>query len=391
MNINRLQQAGSVLDRLTSEGAVVGGSMMILKDCKEIYRHHVGYADREREYKACDDAIYRIYSMSKPITAAAIMILYDRGLFDLDDELAQYLPAFKNMRVVNESGEYAAESPILIRHVLDMTSGICYPDGMTRAEQAMTVALKEIYARADAGEHIGTIDFVNRIAQEPLCFQPGRGWNYGFNADIAGALCEVLSKMSYRDFLMKEIFEPLHMKDTDFYVPIEKQDRMSQFYMWDEASQSLTIPDWMHLGLRGFFKTAPDFESGGAGLVSTLDDYKNFAIMMMNRGVFEGRRILSEKAIDYITSNHLNDEQKRFYNWEQCKGYGYGCLNRVLIDEDAAGAGNVGEFGWDGWLGTNYANDPKDGITIILMIQRVGGFGATPLVEIKKIIYDAIQ
>ena len=197
--------------------------------------------------------------------------------------------------------------------------------------------------------------------------------------------------MSYREYLKKEIFEPLGMVDTDFYVPQEKMDRFSEMYIYNEESKQLETIPWQHLGLRGFFKELPAFESGGAGLVSTIDDYKKFADMMMNRGVYGGKRILSEEAVDLITHNNLTPSQAETFNWDQCRGCGYSILNRCVIDLEAAGAGNLGDYGWDGWLGSYYSNDPTDKVTLIYMIQRAGGFGSWPCLKMKELIYKAIK
>jgi CubicO group peptidase (beta-lactamase class C family) len=255
--------------------------------------------------------------------------------------------------------------------------------------------MNEIYEKINeetrAGKRIGTLELIERAAQSPLAFQPGERWLYGIGADVAGALVEVISGMSYREFLKKELLEPLGMVDTDFYVPKEKMGRFSEMYIWNEETNSLETIPWQHLGLQGFFKERPAFESGGAGLVSTIDDYKNFAEMMMNGGVFRGKRILSEEAVKIMSTDNLTAEQKTTFDWDQCKGCGYSCLNRVLIDKEAVdNIGNLGDYGWDGWLGTYYSNDPKDKVTLLYMIQRAGGFGSYPSKDMKKIIYDAI-
>jgi CubicO group peptidase (beta-lactamase class C family) len=163
-------------------------------------------------------------------------------------------------------------------------------------------------------------------------------------------------------------------------------------YIFNEESGKLEVLPWQHLGLRGFFKEPPAFESGGAGLVSTIDDYSRFAQMMLNGGTFNGKRILSEESVRIMTENNLTDSQRTTFNWDQCLGCGYSCLNRVLTNpEQCEGVGNIGEYGWDGWLGTYYSNDPVSGLTLLYMIQRAGGFGSWPSREMKKIAYSAID
>lgn len=392
MNLDMLKEVGDILDGQVKNGDVVGGAVAVFKDGEQIYRRNSGFADRERGIPVRDDTIYRIYSMTKPITAAAVMILYDRGLFRLEDKLSDYIPEFAHPTVLQPDGrEVPAESEITIRQTLDMTSGLCYPDQSYPAGRKMEEVYSEIARESDAGKRVGTLELIRRAAKSPLAFQPGEKWMYGIGADVAGALVEVLTGMSYREYLKKEIFEPLGMVDTDFYVPQEKMDRFSEMYIYNEESKQLETILWQHLGLRGFFKELPAFESGGAGLVSTIDDYKKFADMMMNRGVYGGKRILSEEAVDLITHNNLTPSQAETFNWDQCRGCGYSILNRCVIDLEAAGAGNLGDYGWDGWLGSYYSNDPTDKVTLIYMIQRAGGFGSWPCLKMKELIYKAIK
>lgn len=391
MNYKKLDEIGEILDNQVANGDVTGGSVLVIKDGEEIYRHNSGLADRERNIPVADDTIFRIYSMSKPVTAAALMILYDRGAFALDDKLCKYIKAFEDPQVLTEDGIVPAKSDITVRQALDMTSGLCYPDMSYPAGIKMCEVYDEIARESDNGARIGTVELIERAAKSPLAFQPGERWMYGIGADVAGALIEVISGMSFRDFLKKELLQPLGMHDTDFFVPEEKLHRFSEMYLWNDEKKELEVLPWQHLGLRGFFKEHPAFESGGAGLVSTVDDYKNFAAMMMNGGVFNGKRIISEQAVKIMTENNLTDEQLVSLDWDQCAGCGYSWLNRVLIDrEKGGGVGNLGEYGWDGWLGTYYSNDPKDKVTLLYMIQRAGGFGSWPSRKMKEIIYSAI-
>jgi CubicO group peptidase (beta-lactamase class C family) len=391
INQTKLNEIGKILDGQVERGDVTGGSVLIYKDGKELYRHNSGLADRERKIPVENDTIFRIYSMTKPITAAALMILYDRGLFELDDKLCKYIKAFENPTVMTKDGIAPAKNDITVRQTIDMTSGLCYPDMSYPAGIEMSKIYDEIAAESDRGARVGTIELIERAAKSPLAFEPGERWLYGIGADVAGALVQTLSGVSFRDFLKKEIFEPLEMTDTDFFVPQDKLDRFSQMYIWDDEKNRLEILPWQHLGLRGFFKEPPAFESGGAGLVSTADDYMRFAQMLQNGGTWNGKRILSEKAVGLMSKNNLTDSQLQSFDWDQCAGCGYSVLNRVLTNpEKCGGVGNVGEYGWDGWLGTYYCNDPKDKITLIYMIQRAGGFGSYPSRQMKEILYSAI-
>ncbi|WP_124100285.1 serine hydrolase domain-containing protein [Ruminococcus sp. Marseille-P6503] len=393
MNVKKLDEIGGVLDGQVERGDVAGGSVLVLRDGKEIYRHNSGMADIARNIPVEDDTIFRIYSMTKPVTAAALMILHDRGMFDFEDSLSKYLPFFKDITVLDEDGKIVpAKREITIGEVVNMTSGLVYPDMAYPAGIKMEEVYHKYYEESEAGARISTRELMERAAKSPLAFQPGEKWLYGIGADVAGLLIEELSGMSFREFLKKELFEPLGMPDTDFYVPKEKLGRFSEMYLWNDNENRLEGIPWQHLGLRGFFKEPPAFESGGAGLVSTADDYAKFASMLIHGGVSDGRRILSENAVKIMSTDSLTPRQRKTCDWDQCRGCGYSCLNRVLTDpSECEGVGNVGEYGWDGWLGTYYSNDPIDKITLIYMIQRCGGFGSYPSRQMKKIIYEALK
>lgn len=392
MNLKKLEGVGKILDGQIERGEVCGGSVLILQNGKEIYRHNSGIADIARNYPVENDTIFRVYSMTKPITAAALMILYDRGMFSFDDSICKYLPFFKDMKVLTEDGKTVpANREITVREVVNMTSGLVYPDMSYPAGIEMEKIYHQYYEECWAGAKITARELMERAAKAPLAFQPGEKWCYGIGADVAAVLIEELSGMTFREFLKKELFEPLGMADTDFYVPKEKLDRFSEMYIWNEEKECLEVIPWQHLGLTGFFKEPPAFESGGAGLVSTADDYAKFASMLMNGGEYGGRKYLSEEAIKIMSTDHLTAEQHSTFDWDQCKGCGYSCLNRMLIaPEDIGGFGNIGTYGWDGWLGTYYSNDPVDKITLIYMIQRCGGFGSYPSRPMNKIIYEAL-
>lgn len=393
MNVKKLEEVGGILDGQVERGDVFGGSVLVLQDGKEIYRHNSGMADIARNIPVEDDTIFRIYSMTKPITAAALMILHDRGMFDFEDSIAKYLPFFKHMTVLAEDGKIVpAKREITVREVVNMTSGLVYPDMSYPAGIKMEEVYHKYYEECEAGARISTRELMERAARSPLAFQPGEKWLYGIGADVAGLLIEELSGMSYREFLKKELFEPLGMNDTDFYVPKEKLGRFSEMYLWNDSENRLEVIPWQHLGLRGFFKEPPAFESGGAGLVSTADDYAKFASMLIHGGVHNGTRLLSENAVKIMSTDYLTPVQRKTCDWDQCRGCGYSCLNRVLTDpSECEGVGNIGEYGWDGWLGTYYCNDPVDKITLIYMIQRCGGFGSYPSRQMKKIIYEALK
>lgn len=389
MNMVKLERITDMLKGQVESGTVKGAAACVLKNGQPIYKGWYGMADEARGIKWTEDTIVRLYSMTKPITAAAAMILMDRGQLDLQDKVSWYIEGFKNQKVLDENGLRDAESEVTIKQLLDMTSGLCYPDDWFPAGAEMS----KLYTRLDneykAGKPSDTLQYADLIGQQPLAFQPGEKWLYGTSADVLGAVIEVVSKKKLGDFLKEELFEPLGMVDTDFYVPEEKLCRFAENY---EPKDGGLIPcEWQHLGLTYLCRKPPEFQSGGAGLCSTMNDYAAFATMLMNKGTYHGRRILSENAVRYLTSPQLTDKQQSELTWDSMIGYNYGNLMRICKSEaDGAGISTYeGEYGWDGWLGCFFANDPKNGYTFLYFIQRCGGLGQRPIRMIKQIVYGA--
>ena len=180
------------------------------------------------------------------------------------------------------------------------------------------------------------------------------------------------------------------MNDTDFYVPAEKRDRFAEIYIRGEDGK-LTPCDWQHLGLVYKYTKRPEFEIGGAGLVSTVNDYEKFAQMLLNGGKYGDTRILSHKAVDLISHNIITAEQAKTFNWDSCIGYGYGGLMRTLISPEITTVGSTGEYGWDGWTGNYFCNDPENNLTFMYFIQVCGGNGIRPLRTLKQVMYSALD
>ncbi len=388
MNLVKLEQISNMLRSQAESGAIKGGSAYVLKNGRPIYRMNAGMADEARGIAWANDTIVRLYSLTKPITAAAAMILLDRGRLDLFDKVSWYIPGFKNQTVLTENGSEPVKNEVCIKDLLDMTSGLCYPDRSFPAGSVMQDLYDKIAGEAAQGKPTDTLGYANLIGRQPLAFQPGDRWMYGTSADVLGAVIEVISGKKFGDFLREELFEPLGMKDTDFYVPEEKLCRFAENY--EEKDGKLVPCMWQHLGLTYLCRKPPEFQSGGAGLCSTMDDYAAFAEMLLNEGVYNGRRILSRNAVKYLTSNQLTERQLSSMDWEQCVGYGYGNLMRIAGNSGKAGISTrPGEYGWDGWLGCFFANDPMNGYTFLYFIQRCGGLGVRPLRLIKQIVYGA--
>lgn len=392
--LTRLDAAitSTLIENSNNPDCNVGAAICILQGGEEVYRKEYGEADKEQHIPMAKDSIFRCYSMTKPVTSVAVMILLERGLISLNDEVSRYIPGFKNQIVLTEDGYVPANREVTIRDLLNMTAGVNYPDASFPSGKEMQDMIDKYYKDVEDGNPASTYELANLIGQQPLKFHPGENWNYSFCADILGAVVEVVSGKRYIDYLKDEIFNPLNMTDTDFYVPESKQSRLIQNYEYMPETQTMEPCTWQHLGLTYMHKKQPAFESGGAGLVSTIDDYSRFVKMLLAKGTYNGIRILGSKTVEFMTQNNLTPKQMRGYNWDSVKGYGYGNLMRVMIDVPASGGlGSLGEYGWDGWLGNYVSIDPANDLAIIYVIQKCGGNGYRDVQVIRNIVYSALE
>lgn len=380
----------NLIKREIDNGNIVGASMLVIHKNREIYHNTFGYADKENKVLMKRDTIFRMFSMTKPITAVAAMILAERGEIDLLDPVSKYFQEYKNQLVYNDNNDLEpAKREITISDLLNMTSGIPYPDD-TKSGKELGDMLRGFIKKREMGERVTTQDYVRAIGKIPLLFQPGEKWSYGFSADILGGIIEIVSNKKFSEFLRDEIFLPLGMKDTGFFVPKEKRDRFAAIYRFDENEKFLKPFKESFLG--EYYGEDVAFESGGAGLVSTLYDYSKFAMMMINKGKYNGVRILGRKTIEFMIKDKLTDKQKVDFTWDSIKGYGYGCLMRILINQGEAGTNaSLGEFGWDGWTGNYIIMDPKEELIFMYFIQRCDS-GVTPVVrKLRMATYAAIE
>ena len=365
-----------------------GASVLVRRHGEEVLYSQAGMADIAAGRRVERDSIFRLYSQTKPITAAAVMILVERGLIDLMDGVDKYLPGFANPRVVDHRGciTRASRAP-WIMELLGMTAGLAYPDADPAGQYAARV-FEDAHTQIRTGGGIPTVEFMNRLGEQPLAFQPGTHWRESTCADVLGAVVEVVTGKRFGDFLKEELFTPLHMEDTAFWVPEEKRERFVTCY--ERGENGLT--PWLGMNLAcGEYSRDPAFESGGAGLVSTLEDYSHFADMMLQKGVWSGRRILSPKSVAFLTTPQLTGEVRRDM-WDGLRGYSYGKLCRVCVDPgQTAGFAMQGEYGWDGWLGSYYANFPNEGMTIRSM-QNTTNAGTTPMVrKVRNAVLAALS
>lgn len=390
----RLQRINDRMEEAVADGIMVGGQGAIARNGVVIFNETWGMADREAGRPMSDDALYRIYSMSKPITAVALMMLYEQGHFLLEDPVSLYLPSLAGLTVAqeNDDGELVSKTPYrqptirdLLRHTAGMSYGIF---GNT--------AVDKLYRESNLLRAPTLTEFIDRLGNLPLLFQPGSRWHYSVAVDVQGALVEAVSGQPFGDFLKEHLFTPLGMHDTFFVIPEEKQSRLAQLYTpkgtvmdwnspWQFSAETELVPADPEL-TQGYLDGSL-FESGGGGLISSTDDYLRFALMLANGGNLNGVQILSPKTIEHMHKNHLGTADSSGL-WGM-DGFGLG----VGIVESTAGKsgelGADGAYGWGGAAGTNFWVDPVDNVVGVFMVQSVPH--QTPLAKKFRVMtYQAL-
>jgi CubicO group peptidase (beta-lactamase class C family) len=373
--------------------AIAGGvtpcvSVLLWRSDEETLFQMDGYANIEEKKPVARDTIFRLYSLSKPMTAVAAMTLIEQGKLDLVAPVGDYLEGFKNQQVaVSDTEREPVKRPVQIRDLFTMTSGLPYPGENTPAERLMTALYEQLDRETKEGKPLTTRDAANRIGQVPLSHQPGEKFQYGTSADILGAVIEVVSGKPLNEYMTEVLFAPLQMEDTDFYVHENKRERLATLY--ERKESGLTVhPE--NTKLHGVF-SLPNVLEGGAGVYSTIDDVTTFGRMLLSGGKLKKERILSRNAVSWLSENHLTEQQMAYYNWESVIGYGYGGLMRVMLSPGKSfSLGVKGEFGWDGWTGTYMSVCPEKGLVMIIM-QQLAGAGTNAVIRsLRNVVYANI-
>ena len=388
LSSERLNRIGSVMNVFIDSGKIPGMVTMVLRQGKVAYFEAFGNMDIEANKKMTRDAIFRIASMSKAITSVAIMTLYEEGYFLLTDPVSKFIPEFKNPKVVMKSPTsdsiilVPAKSEITIRELLNHTSGITYGEGVQSRyyrQAGMTVGLTPTE---------GTIaEMIKKLGPLPLISQPGEEFHYGMSVDVLGYLIEVISKMPLDEFLRKRIFEPLKMEDTYFALPKQKFSRLASLYQMGDDGKLFKVTKYFP------YPKPQTYFSGGAGLVSTAADYSRFAQMLLNFGELDGKRILSRKTIELMTTNSIGD----LYIFNPFRhngimgdkfGYGFGIrTERGVYDE----LESIGSFGWDGAFYTRFWVDPREQLIGIFLSQVDNNWSENLIGKFKNLVYQSIS
>ncbi|MDC0245215.1 MAG: serine hydrolase domain-containing protein [Acidimicrobiales bacterium] len=400
-DLNRLNRVVDLCNRYVEESKIPCAQVQVAHGGNVVLRHTTGMADIESAAPLMDDAIFRIYSMTKPITSIALMQLYEQGKFLLEDPVEKFLPSYKNPVVLLGGSLFKpelrpAETVMTIRDLLTHTSGLTYGfhfqnnlDQMYR-DKKLGGPLTGGEGRADASLE-EAIDIMGGL---PLLFDPGTAWNYSMSTDVCGRLIEVIGDCKFDDYLEENIFSPLGMIDTGFLVPQDKIHRFTSTYILNESG-ALEVTDPAQ---NSPYQKERLFLSGGGGLVSTTDDYQRFVDMLSNEGAADGNQIIGRRTLELMTMNHLpqgkllNEVGRSTFSETALAGMGFGLGFSVLMDPAAnAGLGTIGEFAWGGAASTRFWVDPVEKISCIFMTQFMPS-GYYPIRrELTTSVYQAIK
>ena len=390
MSAERLGKIETMLQEAVNSGEIPGAVALIARKGKIVFYKSFGMADNASQKEMTNDAIFRIASQSKAITATAVMMLWEEGKFRLDDPISKYIPEFKDPQILatfNEADSSYTTTPadkeITIRHLLTHTSGLGYGviDGDPR--------IRKIYAKAGVTdlfttENISIEESVKKLAPLPLHHHPGEKFTYSEGLDVMGYFIEIISGMPFDAFLRTKLFDPLGMDDTWFYLPEEKADRLVSVQQptedgWEQYPVTFYDTNYPVTGAKRFF-------SGGAGLSSTANDYATFLQMYLNEGSYGGARILSPTTIRSIMGDQMGISlsNDRFYY-----GLAFGVYTQK--GQDLGGAGSKGTFDWGGYFNTQYFADPEEEVIGILMKQTQNKWDEDTGWKFRQMTFAAIE
>jgi CubicO group peptidase (beta-lactamase class C family) len=382
--------------RYLEPGKIAGALPLVWRRGELAWLSPLGEADRERGVPMAEDTIFRIFSMTKPITSVALMMLFEEGRFQLDDPVHKTIPAWRDLRVW-EAGNHPnfltrpCTRPMTIRHLLTHTAGLTYGfmerTNVDRAYRRLGIGT---FGRGYGGD---LADMIELLAGLPLEFQPGSAWNYSVATDVCGHLVEQFSGQRFDAFLRERLFEPLGMHDTGFFVPEDKVERFAANYQRGPDKELMLIDD----PRTSRYLDPPVFLGGGGGLVSTAHDYLRFCRMLLGGGALEGRRILSRKTLELMTTNHLpggrdlTETSVGMFSEVEQAGTGFGLGFSVQIDPVKAGGGSLGSFAWGGAASTIFWVDPAEELIVLFMTQLFPSRTFDFRGQLRSLVYGALD
>lgn len=390
MSSTRLAQLTQTLHKYAEDGKVAGGVALIARKGKVVYLEAFGHRDREARAPMQTDTIFRIASQTKAIVSVATMMLQEEGKLLLSDPVGKYIPEFleTTVAVPKEGGGYdvvKAKRPITIRDLLTHTSGLSYGYGPA-ADKWKEAGITGYYF-ADRNEPIAAT--VARMASLPFDAHPGERWIYGYSTDVLGVVVERASGMPLDQFLSKRIFEPLGMKDTSFYLPRDKRNRLATVYAMPPSAKTIVrAPEEGQSGQGAYVDGPRKSFSGGAGLLSTAIDYGRFLQMLLNGGELDGQRLLSRKSIELMTVNHVGHLRA---GGPGSDGQGFGLGFSTVEHLGTRGIpGSMGEFGWGGAYHSSYWVDPQEQLVVVYLTQLIPAGDIDDFGKLRALTYAAL-
>ena len=391
VSAERFQRLHQAMQGFVDRKEVSGIVTLVTRDGRTADMHAVGLQDVDSKTPMRTDTVFRIASMTKPITSVAIMMLYEEGKLLLTDPVSKFIPGFRNMAVLEQGAEkpVAARRQISIRDLLTHRSGLTY--GFINGGAVGNGYRKNGVVDGLSATTLTTAEAINKLAAEPLVAQPGSAYNYSLSTDVLGRVVEVASGQPFEAFLRERIFRPLKMNDTDFVVPDAKWSRLATVYSPDGEGGIRPMRDPETFGNTvmspiEYYKSPKTYFSGGAGLASTAADYARFGHMLLNGGVLDGARLLSPKTIELMTVSHTGDLGALPVAGP---GRGFGLGFFVVTDlATTQTLGSQGMFGWSGIYGTTFWVDPKERLVAIMMVQRYPG--SPVAAAFQPLVYQAL-
>jgi len=395
---NRLNRITAHLNNsYIDTGKIAGCQVLVARRGHVAYSKSLGMMDRERNIPMRDDAIFRIYSMTKPVTAVALMQLFEQGLFQLNDPVHRVIPEWRELKEY-VSGEGVtmqtrpAQKHITFRHLLTHTAGLTYGGGpiFSANLHPVDVVYRTLGISTSSSESLH--DFVKKLARAPLRYTPGEKWMYSLASDVCGYLVEALSGKPFDRYLQEHIFAPLGMKDTSFVIAPDKLDRFTACYE-RAADKSLLLQDDP---LKSSYANIRPFFAGGSGLISTAADYYRFCNMLRCGGKLDGQRILGPRTVELMVMNHLPEGRDLTqlaigaFSEVAYAGTGFGLGLASTLNQVAAGSFGSGDFYWGGMASTIFWVDPKEDMVVIFMTQLIPSATFNFRGQLKNIIYSAI-
>lgn len=391
LSAERLNRLTQCLAEYVRRGEVAGVVSLVYRKGVLAQCDVLGYQDKEKKTPMMRNSLFRIASMTKPLTSVAALILVEEGRILLDDPVERWLPEFANPQVLFNSGgalddAYPAPRSITVRDLLLHRSGLAYPITSSGPLSDALRSFNDDVLPADS-----SASWLEKLGSLPLCFDPGAKWHYGFSTDVLGFLVERVSKLSFPDFLRSRIFEPLGMSDTSFSVPSDKLDRLTVGYLPGRQAGELIVHD----DPQNRIWNCREFPSGGAGLISTADDYMKFARMLLNNGLGDECRILSRKSVELMTTDFLTPEERStsflgIPDFWAAQGFGLGVSIADNLAKQAT-VGSVGLYGWPGAYGTSWFVDPEEQLACVLFIQLYWGQQCQISQHFQSLVYQSID